>query len=179
MAKTYDVIYMDACVIFDCLTKLPKYYPHVEPILRDAKADKLTIVASTICFSEVFMIRDDPDGAEKIEAFFNQEFVAVYDVDDLIARKAGEIRSKAKLETADALHLATAIAKGAQVFLTRDGDGERAKKANKETILELRQDLSQLIEIMTPAEYFTMISSASKQMEITPDEPEEESHEEE
>lgn len=179
MAKVYDVVYMDACVIFDCLTKLPKYYPHVEPILRDAKADKITIVASTICFSEVFMIKGDPEGTEKIENFFNQEYVAVYDVDDLIARKAGSIRIGANLETADALHVATAIVKGAQVFLTRDGDGERAKKGNKETILELREKLSLEIEIMTPAEFFTLVSSAAKQMDLENEDEEDARDEEE
>ena len=48
MAKECKLIYLDSCVILDCLIKDPNYYGHVEPILRDAEAGNLRIVLSVL-----------------------------------------------------------------------------------------------------------------------------------
>jgi len=168
MAKQYDLVYLDACVIIDILDKNPEHYCYVEPLIREAEAENLNVLASVVCISEVFMIKgkSDSEATTLIDAFFDQEYVHLYDVDDYVARKSVSVRRNANLETADALHVATAIAKGAQAFITRDGDGKKAKKGAKKTILELKDRLNSEIDILTPKEFFEFLSSEVKQINI-------------
>lgn len=181
MAKTYDLIYLDSCVIFDCLMPKSKYYNHVEPLIREAEADNLHIISSVLCRAEVYLVRgrSPKKSAQIIESFFNQEYVHNYAVDERIAMKAVEIRRNANLETADAIHLATAVVLKCQAFLTRDGDGKKAKKGQKKTILELRDDLSAQIEILTPEEFFDYLSSETKQMQLEDQSSDEQDQDEE
>ena len=179
MAKRYDVVCLDSCVILDCFQKDDAYYPSVEPMLKAAESGDLEIIVSVLCISEVFKIEpmEQSDAMALIDAFFDQEYVHIYDVNDLIAKKSVEIRRGASLETADAIHLATAIIRGADAFITRDGEGKKAKKRGKKTIIELREKLSARIDILSPKEFFESLSSETKQIEIPKDEDEQDQKE--
>ena len=171
MAKSYDLLYLDSCVVIDLLAKTPSQIGHLEPILLEAEKENIQFVVSVLCLAEVYTLADMPfsEAYSLIRDFFAQEYVNVYNVDEKIALQAAELRKKSKLETADALHLATALRHHAQAFLTRDGEGKKGKKRRKETILELRDELADRIDILTPKEFFESLSSDARQTTM-PDE---------
>jgi predicted nucleic acid-binding protein len=167
MGKQSNLVYLDSCVIIDCLEKTPVRYQHLEPIIKEAESQRLQVIASVLCKAEVLRVQNmpDSDADELINAFFEQEYVHLYAVDNRIAERAASIRKNFPLETADAVHVATAIQMNVGTFITRDGEG-RSGKGRKKTILELRHSLGRQIDILSPIEFFGSLSSDVKQIHI-------------
>lgn len=167
MASASDVVFLDACVILDGLINDPERNKYVEPILLDAEKGNIIIVACVLAITEVYhlgQLNDSEAARTTIDAFFNKEFVEVWHVDDKIARKAADFRRGTKLKTPDAIHLATAVVRGAHYLITRDG--ENKKRSSSKTILSLANKFRDTIKIMTPKEYTDLLSSELKQAEL-------------
>jgi predicted nucleic acid-binding protein len=65
----------------------------------------------------------------RYESLFTESAgVVVLDIDMDIARRAAELRAKYGVRTADAIHLATALAAGASAFVTTDRRLARVKE---------------------------------------------------
>ena len=169
MAKQSDAVYWDSCVIIDYLEKNERFH-HIEPIVRQAIKKGLYVVVSTVCYAEVFKVNGESnDAASKLIAqFFEQPYVIVSAASERTMRKAAEIRKRVSLETADAIHVATALERGVSAFLTRDGVKH---KPGKKSILSLAPELVGSLRIITPQEYFNQLNTDIRQEEIPDSRP--------
>ena len=102
----------------------PAFLPIVGPIFREIEEGRATAVTSVMTVLEVLtgaMRRDDDVLVRRYESLFTESAgVVVLDIDMDIARRAAELRAKHDVRTADAIHLATALAAGASAFVTTD-----------------------------------------------------------
>lgn len=158
-----DTLYWDSNVIIDCLQKGEPWH-HIEPILKQAEAGRIDIIVSALCLAEVIKDKTKPneDVTALIEQFFEQPYVHVYSANESTMKLAGQLRLQHELTTIDAIHLATALERKVGVFLTRDGTSGK-----KTGILNLKNQFkSPKMDIMTPAEYFSLLSTESKQDDI-------------
>ncbi len=167
MAKLYKTIYLDSCVIVDCIQKNPHFYEHLDPVIRMAESGKLSIIVSVISRTEVFKIDAGGKNAEEvIREFFRQEYVHLYAVLEQTAMLAGDLCRKHGLYTPDAIHVATAVEHRAEAFVTRDGDDKRGRRAKHTTILSLRPHLKGRLDIMTPQQFFESIPTEFRQTDF-------------
>lgn len=117
--------YWDSCVFIDRIQRTPDRIGDLEEITNAAEAKKVLIVTSAMAIAEVCKLRDstDPIGqqAESIRAYFDNDFIAIYQVTQHIAEKAAEFVRSGKLKPPDAIHVATAI--HANVFEMHTFDG--------------------------------------------------------
>ena len=94
-------------------------------ILNDMVAGKLTVITSSWTLAEVIRRRHSPgissDDDQIITGFFRQhDNLVIHDVTRAIAEKARSLSREHRLRPADAVHLATALSSGADVFETWD-----------------------------------------------------------
>jgi predicted nucleic acid-binding protein len=157
MAKRSDLLCFDACIIIDCLLKDPAQYQTLEPIILQAEAGNIRIVASVICRAEVIKLPHlaTKDAEAIIEEFFRQNYVIMYAVNETTALEAGRLRRLLGLQTADAIHLATAIESKAEAFITSD-----------EVLLKCRNDIRKRLKILTPKEFFDTLPTSVKQAHL-------------
>lgn len=98
------------------------FLPVVEPIFRAIEEGRATAVTSVMTVLEVLTgakRRKDDVLVRRYESLFTESAgVVVLDIDMDIARRAAELRAKYGVRTADAIHLATALAAGASAFVT-------------------------------------------------------------
>jgi predicted nucleic acid-binding protein len=93
--------------------------------LIDAAANqgRVELIASVLSFAEcaVKPYRDGNWAAlDKIKLMFQMPNLTVYPVDDIVAEEAARLRAVYNLKMPDAIHIATAIIRRADVFLTND-----------------------------------------------------------
>lgn len=62
----------------------------------------------------------DHEGLARFDGFFGREKLVVVDVSARVIERATKLRAAHGFRTPDALHLATALLEGAQIFLTGD-----------------------------------------------------------
>lgn len=167
MANLSDRICLDSNVIIDCLDKTEPWWRHIEPIVREAESGRLAFVLSVVAKAEVLTISSETpeESLRIINSFFRKPYVHVYGVSERTAEHAATIRRRINLDTADSLHLATAVEHKVPVLLTRDGDGK--KKGRKERLLDANDIFG--VEVITPKAYFERLSDEVKQTEIPQD----------
>jgi predicted nucleic acid-binding protein len=94
-------------------------------LLERINSGELNAVASTICLAEVMVkpLRLSPEAAQDaqllLEGLEHFDYVGV-DEDVALISASLRARNGSKLKLIDALHLATALASGAEVFITND-----------------------------------------------------------
>ena len=100
----------------------------MESIIEAAKAGKILIVASAMCIVETNKLdcqTTDPAQlaaeAAKIEAFFENDYILIRDVDRATAVQAASIARNFKITPKDDIHVATAIVSGCTCLQTYDG----------------------------------------------------------
>ena len=119
--------------------------------MKSAEDDELMFVISTLAISELVKINgvEPKNQRDTIVAFLENDYFDVHGVDRTIAQRAQDLRREHPLDTADAVHLATAVVTNTHLFLTRDGDSRKAKRK----ILPLDNKIScldgQRLRIMT------------------------------
>ncbi len=96
-------------------------------ILNDMVAGKLTVITSAWTLAEVIRRRRSPgipvDDDQIITGFFRQhDNLIIHDVTRAIAERARSLSREHRLRPADAVHLATALSSGADVFESWDRD---------------------------------------------------------
>lgn len=100
--------------------------PEREPLLRNVtsrvEGGDYRLLASTLVYPEVLARKHTKEAIKDFhDTMRNSERVKVLSADVMLAQKAQEIRNRVKsLKVPDAIHLATAIFGGAQVFHTFD-----------------------------------------------------------
>lgn len=160
---------MDSCVCIDLIERRsPIKTMYIRPIWDSAKHGQINMLVSTLAIFEVGKIRDDDgksevdadwlseeDAEERIAEFFDSEYVHPYAMDELVARRARQLRrqvGESKLEKIDAMHLATALIHNCNYFITVDGDTPTPKPT---AVLKLNgliepQEKEIALQILTP-----------------------------
>ncbi len=117
------LLYLDSNVFIYALAgQRPFNLPALE-ILQKIESGSNDCVLSTIVYSEVIGFSKQPESLDTAHAFLRGlRHTTFVPVDLRIARRAGYLRNKygSALKLADALHLATALEHGADVFVTND-----------------------------------------------------------
>lgn len=94
-------------------------------VVEEIDKGEANLVVSVEIYSEILEAKHDPEQIARLEQFLKRSNVSVIDKHVPIAKKAGEIRSKAlaegrRLKTPDATVIATAIMSGADVLHSLD-----------------------------------------------------------
>ncbi len=118
-------IYWDSCVFLDRLKRRADRITVLEAITDAAASGDFLIVTSCVTLSEVIKLPDAgltlPAQVATIEAFFENEWISVRVVDEVIAKAAAELRRLHGIRTCDAIHVATAVRYNLSTFHTYDG----------------------------------------------------------
>lgn len=110
-----------SCTIIDYLKGAPNA-SDCEAILAQAKSGRFEILVSILALAEVAKIDGlgDEDAEERIQEFFDRPYVVRAAVDLVIAQRARLLIRQYGLSGVDAVHVATAVEKGAAIFETFD-----------------------------------------------------------
>lgn len=124
-------IYWDSCVFIDCIQETADRIKILESIVEAAKSGEVRILTSTLAIAEVVRCEPDralsKDDADKIKAFFENDFISVRQLDRETAELAADISRQYGLKPPDAIHVATAIKHKCQVLNTYDGRNKKKK----------------------------------------------------
>lgn len=115
---------IDTSAFIYALDAYPRYLPVVSELFLDLARGRCSGVTSVVTIMEV-TVRPLQLGltqvADDYEAYlFGYPNLWVRDVDRTTARLAGALRARHRLQPADSLHVASALAAGAVAFLTND-----------------------------------------------------------
>jgi predicted nucleic acid-binding protein len=108
----------------------PEYADRLEPFFQAVVEGRIAMVTAVVTLLEV-LVHPLRRGDEAL-AHADNDFllassgVTTVPVDEAIAQAAAELRSGSKLKTPDAIHLATAMDRKADAFLTSDRDFDGA-----------------------------------------------------
>lgn len=123
-----NAVYWDSCVFLDRLKRKPERIAILEAITDAAASGDFIIVTSSVTLAEVIKVPELgttlPEQVTTIQAFFENPWLSVRIVDEVIARSAAEIRRSSGLKTCDSIHIATAIRYGVPILQTYDGLNE-------------------------------------------------------
>ena len=105
--------YWDSCVILGWLKAEPEKLIECEAGIRLAERGELTIITSALTITEVLKLKGDPPiskaDREKVRGFFENDYIAIYDVDRTVAEKAQDVLWDHGVKPKDAIHVATAL----------------------------------------------------------------------
>jgi len=116
--------YWDSCVFIDRISKKPSVIAILEEITDAAARGDVVIIASTLCIAECVKIKDSKDSwtvqQKLINDFFDNPWIELVQVDSMIAERAQDIARDHGVKPPDAIHIATAIARNADVMHSYD-----------------------------------------------------------
>lgn len=128
------LVYWDSCLFIDYLNATPAGVEIVLPLVEEARTGKITIVTSTFSLAEVaYASRElteglDPAIEDAIDSMFrDKSLLTLVEYDQEIGADARRLIRRTligakTIKPADALHLASAAAVGADALYTFDGD---------------------------------------------------------
>ena len=133
MPNSGDTVYWDASVFLSYVNGEQERLPTIDALLEESRNGEFTIVTSTLSITEVaFAAMEktqralDPQVEQAIDALFaDREVVTLVEFHELIAKEARRLMRRAltsgrSLKPPDAIHLATAVQRGADVVHTYD-----------------------------------------------------------
>ncbi len=120
-----SLIYVDTAPLIYFTEKHPTYLKLVYPFFKALQNNQIRIATSTVTVLETLVhpIRhQDTEAIRKYRSlFFNTRGLRTIDVSQQIAQEAAKLRALyPKLETPDAIHMATALQMHITYFLTND-----------------------------------------------------------
>ncbi|MCY3972785.1 MAG: PIN domain-containing protein [Candidatus Dadabacteria bacterium] len=120
------LICWDTSVLIDCIhgdKADPDRMQRINSVADYVEANSYRLVFSALVYAEMLEGKRTEGGIKQFKNFMkNRKKIEVINVDIRVAEKAGKIRSESErnIETPDAVHIATAIISGAQMFHTFD-----------------------------------------------------------
>ncbi len=118
--------YWDSCAFLALLKNEPEKIDECKSVIKAAKDGKVIIVTSALTFIEVIKLeRGKPklsrDVEEKIRAFFQHEWIYIYNVDRKVGELARDLMWQYEgLKPKDSTHVATAVQAKVDVLETFD-----------------------------------------------------------
>ena len=124
------IVYLDANGLIYTVEGIEPYRSLLNPIWEAAEDGALTVVSSGLIVAET-LVKPLRDANSQIEAQYREVFEAsVFKIIEMplaVFEEAARIRADTGLKTADALHAATAIHAGCDLFITNDADFRRVE----------------------------------------------------
>ncbi|MBI2591446.1 MAG: type II toxin-antitoxin system VapC family toxin [Candidatus Brennerbacteria bacterium] len=125
---------LDSMAYIYLLEEHPKLSILAENIFERAENNKLTIISSVLILIEVltgFRKSKEQDLEKKFQQIINEfSSLEIYNVDQNLVNLIVDLRANYNLKTPDAIHLATAIEHGADIFITNDRQLKKVKEIN-------------------------------------------------
>lgn len=118
---------IDTSALIDFVEEAPRSIAALRKIFARVDAGDLTLLGSSLLLMEIFPSYPIPGTKPIVEYEAAVERVTRFPVSEEIALNAAELRSLYGLASIDALHLATAIERSSDAFLTCDGNFLRAQ----------------------------------------------------
>ena len=130
----YERVGLDTMGFIYFLEEHPRFGALSEIIFERAEAKELFIISSVLVLVEVLTgyRKAEDEIAENEFKQMMEDFpnVEVFDVNRHLIDQIIHFRSKYNIKTPDAIHLATAVQRGAEVFITNDENLKRVKEIN-------------------------------------------------
>ena len=115
--------YIDANCLIYSVERVEPYRTLLEPMWQQAQDGNLTVVSSPVLVVEA-LVKPLRDGNTEIEMQYRELFVAnavrLLEASYGVFEDAARIRADTRLKTPDALHAATALRAGCELFVTND-----------------------------------------------------------
>ena len=128
-------VYWDSCCFIGLLQDEKDKAPALAELAHKAAADDLVIVTSALAIAEVCKLPDTgtqpEEQTKKVLEFFENPYIVVRTLDRAIAEHANRIARDRGIKPLDAVHIATGIIAGCDVFYTYDG-----KKKGRKGLLQ-------------------------------------------
>jgi predicted nucleic acid-binding protein len=121
------LVYVDTCVFVNVIRKEPALWPESLKMLLAAHRGDIRLVASTLLLVELNGQKrgDEAEYRQQrdkvIQQYLDSIEVEWVEVDHVIGREVRKVSEQYRLLGADAAHLATAIRRNADYFVSRDG----------------------------------------------------------
>ncbi len=127
---SYGAVYLDTSAIIYSVERNEPYLTLLAPAWRQAETGQFVVVCSELVIAET-LVRPIREGNADIEVAFRAVFAAP-DVRLVPATRhlwedAARLRAETGLKTPDALHAATALRAGCDLFVTNDTDFRRVQ----------------------------------------------------
>ena len=124
-------IYIDANGLIYSVERIEPYRTLLEPMWQQAQDGNLAIVSSPILLTEV-LVKPLQVGNTEIEMQYRELFasnaVSLLDAPYGVFEDAARLRAETGLKIPDALHAATALRVGCELFVTNDTDFRRVRE---------------------------------------------------
>lgn len=94
-------------------------------VMMQAEAGEFRAITSTVTLAEVIKVPGGylPESVDTIiESLFKREWLYLVQLDRLVASRARQLSRTHHLKPLDAIHVASALSRGAEKLLTYDGD---------------------------------------------------------
>lgn len=116
--------YWDSNAFIGWLAEEPDKADECRAVIRAAEEGKTQLVTSALTVAEVLWLRGEPripaESAEKVQRFFEHEYIVVNDLDRRLAEHAQRLVWHQDIKPKDAVHVATAIDAGVDRMETFD-----------------------------------------------------------
>jgi len=117
------LIYVDTSPVIYSVEKTPDFYPLLLPLWQAAESGQIELVTSELTLLEVLVVPLRQKDMVLINAFERALTAAETELAPItidILRDAAQLRAETNLKTPDAIHAATALARGCVQFITND-----------------------------------------------------------
>ncbi len=113
--------YWDSCVILGWLKGEQDKVAECRAGIRAAERGDIKVITSSLTLAEVLHLKGkDPvpkEDREKVRSFFENDYIALYDVDRTIAERAQDVVWDHGIAPKDAIHVATALSLSTRIAL--------------------------------------------------------------
>ena len=125
------LIYWDSCAFIHLLQQTERYFDALDDIKSRARKKECKIITSSVSLAEVCKIPETGmlpiEQTKKILAFFENEYVELWQADRQICEEAHHLIRHHELLPMDAIHIATALMAKPEVVITTDTKKYRRK----------------------------------------------------
>ncbi|MGK2943606.1 MAG: type II toxin-antitoxin system VapC family toxin [Desulfuromonadales bacterium] len=138
--KRGERIALDTVILIYFLEKHPTHYPTVRELFGQIETGRVSAVMASLVFAELLVpaYRDgDLETIDKLTGTLNNyPHLEIIPLTAEIATDAARLRARYGIRTPDAIHAATALAGGAESFITNDQGLVRLEPELKVRLLE-------------------------------------------
>jgi predicted nucleic acid-binding protein len=122
--KRGERIALDTVTLIYFLEKHPTHYPTVRELFRQIETGRVSAVMATLVFAELLVPAYHNGELERVDkltgTLSNYPHLEIIPLTAEIAVDAARLRARYGIRTPDAIHAATALAGGAESFITND-----------------------------------------------------------